>query len=120
MFFQSVPKMQQSGRPGNVGFQAPIEVGASAGGWHVAGNQALTLKPTRAGLVRVVRGRAWATLSGPHGQNPDDSGDVVLVTGQALEVPPHQRLVIEPWQRCVSDSAYFSWEPLAPIIRQND
>ena len=96
--------------------QAPIEVGTSASGWHLAGSQALTLKPTRAGVMRVVSGRVWATLSGPHGGGPDDSGDVVLVKGQALNVPSHQRLVIEPWQRCAADPAYFSWEPLGSAV----
>ena len=90
----------------------PIELGAHAGGWHLEGSHALTLKPTRAGVMRVVRGRVWATLSGPHGNHPDDSGDVVLLNGQALTVPSHQRLVIEPWQRCATDPVYFSWEPL--------
>jgi hypothetical protein len=120
MFYQSVPKMQQSVEPGRASFQAPIEVGACTGGWQLAGNQALTLKPTRAGVVRVVSGRVWATLSGPHGDHPDDSGDVVLVKGQALDVPPHQRLVLEPWHRCASDPAFFRWEPLVPNVCQNE
>lgn len=112
MFYQYVPKLQQSTDRKQGVAQASIEVGASASGWHVEGPQALTFKPSRAGVMRVVRGRVWATLSGPHGQRPDDSGDVVLQTGQALHVPSGQRLVIEPWKRCATDPVYFSWEPL--------
>ncbi len=116
MFYQSVPKLQQSTTQMQGRLSMPIELGASAGGWHLEGSHALTLKPTRDGVMRVVRGRVWATLSGPHGNHPDDSGDVVLVKGEALRVPSHQRLVIEPWQRCATDPVYFSWEPLGASV----
>lgn len=116
MFYQSVPKLQQLMAQTQGRSSMPIELGASAGGWRLEGAQALTLKPTRAGVVRVVHGRVWATLSGPHGSRPDDSGDVVLVKGQALAVPLHQRLVIEPWRRCATDPVYFSWEPLGASV----
>lgn len=117
MFYQSVPKLQQWDGAKVAHGQAPVEVGASASGWQLAGHQALTLKPSRAGRMRVVRGRLWVTLNGPHGHHPDDSGDMVLVKGQSLEVPPHQRLVIEPWQVCANEPAYFRWEPL-PVTDQ--
>ena len=115
MFYQYVPKLQQSATRTRGHAKATIEVGTSTSGWHLEGSQALTLKSTRAGVMRVVRGRVWATLSGPHGNRPDDSGDKVLVTGQALNVPSHQRLVIEPWKRCAADPVYFSWEPLVSV-----
>ncbi|HSV80341.1 MAG TPA: DUF2917 domain-containing protein [Ramlibacter sp.] len=82
---------------------------ALAGTWKLARGQAVTLRPASAGIVRIVHGRVWATVDGPHGGTPSDSGDHVLGVGRSMWVQPGQRVVLEPWSR--GGSAYFRWEP---------
>lgn len=86
---------------------------ALPGAWKLARGRAITLRPATSGILRVAHGRVWATLDGPHGKNPDDSGDHVLEVGRCLWVGAGQRVVIEAWKG--TGSAYFSWDPvLAP------
>jgi len=81
------------------------------GFWKLAPERAVTLNPTEAGVLRIVQGRVWATLSGPHHGPAHDWGDLVLRSGQQLRLIPGQRVVVEPFGDAVNEPAYFSWEP---------
>ena len=48
---------------------------ALPGTWKLARGRALTLRPTTDGVLRIAHGRVWATVEGPHGRTPDDSGE---------------------------------------------
>ena len=84
---------------------------ALPGTWKLARGRAITLRPTSHGILRIAHGRVWATLDGPHGRTPTDSGDHVLEVGKAMFVRPGQRVVIEAWK--AAGTAYFSWDPVA-------
>lgn len=87
---------------------------ALPGTWKLPRGRAVTLRPTTNGVLRVGHGQVWATLDGPHGASPDDSGDHVLEVGRSMWVRAGQRVVIESWSR--AGAAYFSWDPvLAPV-----
>lgn len=90
---------------------------ALPGAWKLASGRAITLRPAVDGIVRVAQGRVWATVEGPHGRRPDDSGDHVLEAGRSLFVRAGQAVVLEAWSAgCAS---YFAWEPvLAPATGQ--
>ncbi len=83
---------------------------ALPGTWKLARGRAITLQPATSGILRIAHGRVWATLDGPHGRTPTDSGDHVLEVGRSMWVRAGQRVVIESWQR--HGSAYFSWDPV--------
>ncbi len=104
MYFQNVQNSQQSS------FNETLLL--TAGGWILEPHSALTLHSPEAGRMRVVRGRVWATVDGPHSGPANDLGDHVLQQGEALQVRADQRLVIEPWARSANEPVYFSWEPL--------
>ena len=87
---------------------------ALPGTWKLARGRAITLKPTNDGILRVAHGRVWATVEGPHGQTPTDSGDHVLEVGRSMWVRAGQGVVIEAWGR--AGSAYFSWDPVAAPV----
>lgn len=91
--------------------------------------QAITLRPRRASLLRIDRGRVWATSSGPHRVLGRESGDRFLAPGDALRVPAGTRLVLEAltepsdqqpvhfhWSEAVvpSRSEVFARQVLAP------
>ena len=87
---------------------------ALPGTWKLARGRAITLRPATHGVLRIGHGRVWATLDGPHGVTPTDSGDHVLEVGRSLWVQAGQRVVIESWNK--AGAAYFSWDPvLAPV-----
>ncbi len=85
----------------------------TSGCWSLASEHALTLHPNEAGVLRVARGRVWATLAGPHHGPANDWGDVVLGGGEQLALMPGQQVVVEPYGDAVNEPAYFCWEPLA-------
>lgn len=87
---------------------------ALPGTWKLARGRAITLRPVDNGILRIAHGRVWATLEGPHGHTPTDSGDHVLEVGRSMYVRAGQRVVIEAWNK--TGAAYFSWDPvLAPV-----
>lgn len=91
---------------------------ALPGTWKLARGRALTLRPTRDGILRIAHGRVWATVDGPHGATPGDAGDHILEVGRAMYLRAGQRVVIEAWNR--SGSSYFAWDPVfatAPAAR---
>lgn len=81
------------------------------GFWQLAPERAVTLSPTEAGVLRIAQGQVWATLNGPHHGPANDWGDVVLHSGEQLQLMPGQRVVVEPFGDAVNEPAYFSWEP---------
>jgi hypothetical protein len=84
---------------------------ALARSWKLAEGQAATLRPPTDGILRVARGRLWATRDGPHGGTPDDSGDHVLQPGRSMYVRAGERIVLEAWTRAGA-AAEFSWDPV--------
>ena len=82
---------------------------ALPGTWKLARGRAITLRPAASGILRVSQGRLWATVDGPHGRAPDDSGDHVLQPGRSMFLQARQRVVIEAWTP--DGDACFSWEP---------
>jgi hypothetical protein len=101
-------------------FGAALQRLGSAGSWVLPAGHALTLQSPAAGALHVTQGRVWATLDGPHAGPGNDQGDLVLQTGQRLNLQAGQRVVIEPLgghasgtPACANDSAYFSLEPAA-------
>ncbi|MBS0392767.1 MAG: DUF2917 domain-containing protein [Proteobacteria bacterium] len=83
---------------------------------------ARSLMPKTAMQLRVLSGRAWVTLNdGPHGWR-EESGDLLLLAGQSLNVAPGQHAVIEPlghealdYQWCRQDAARTAGRPVAVI-----
>ncbi|RYY48957.1 MAG: DUF2917 domain-containing protein [Comamonadaceae bacterium] len=89
---------------------------ALPGTWKLARGRATTLRPTSDGILRVAHGRVWATVEGPHGRTPTDSGDHVLEVGRAMWLRAGQSVVIEAWNP--RGASYFSWDPVvapAPV-----
>ena len=88
---------------------------ALPGTWKLAGGRAITLRPATDGILRIAHGRVWATVDGPHGGTPSDSGDHVLEVGRSMWVRAGQRVVIEAWN--TAHAACFSWDPVvAPVM----
>lgn len=87
------------------------------GFWKLAPERAVTLNPTEAGILRIAQGQVWATLDGPHHGPANDWGDVVLHSGEQLELMPGQHVVVEPFSDAVNEPAYFSWEPSAALAQ---
>jgi hypothetical protein len=53
----------------------------------------------------------WATVDGPHQGPANDWGDVVLHSGEQLQLLPGQQVVVEVYGEAVNEAAFFSWEP---------
>lgn len=96
--------------------QLPVH-GSAAGYWKLAPEQAFTVRPDAAGVLRVAHGQLWATLHGPHAGPANDWGDVVLRCGQEMTLLPGQQLVVEPFGDAVNEAAFFSWEPRQSAAR---
>ncbi|MEO8024058.1 DUF2917 domain-containing protein [Polaromonas sp.] len=85
---------------------------ALSGCWKLGERQALTLRPNRAGVLRIAHGRVWITFDHVR---PDDTvrgGDHFLDAGDILKLQPGQALVMESWSAGQHNAAYFSWDPL--------
>lgn len=92
---------------------------ALPGTWKLGRGRAITLRPTSDGIVRVAHGRIWATVEGPHGRAPDDSGDHILQVGRSMYVKAGQNVVLEAWNQ--GGASYFAWDPVfatAPAVRR--
>ncbi len=86
--------------------------------WKLTPDRAVTLRPDSAGVLRIAQGRVWATVEGPHQGPANDWGDVVLRSGQQLQLLPGQQVVVEVYGDAVNQAAYFSWEPVAAAPAQ--
>jgi hypothetical protein len=80
------------------------------GTWKLARGRAVTLRPVTDGILRIAHGQVWATVDGPHGGGPTDSGDHVLEVGRSMYVRAGQRVVIESWSPATA--SYFAWDPV--------
>jgi hypothetical protein len=90
---------------------------ALPGTWKLARGRAVTLRPSSDGILRIAHGRVWATVDGPHGVGPRDSGDHVLEVGRSMYLRAGQRVVIEAWNQ--GGASYFAWDPVfapAPVV----
>jgi len=96
-------------------FLLPAATPALPGTWKLAKGRALTLQPRTNGILRIAHGRVWATVDGPHGVSPTDSGDHILEVGRSMWVRPGQRVVIEAWN--AEGASYFSWDPVFEPIK---
>ena len=82
-----------------------------AGSWKLDAGRAVTLHSAETGVLRIAQGRVWATLDGPHAGPANDQGDFILQAGERLTLLPGQRVVLESWDACANEAAYFSWDP---------
>ena len=83
---------------------------ALPGTWKLARGRAITLRPTTDGVLRVAHGRVYATIDGPHGGTPCDSGDHVLEVGRSMYLRAGQAVVLEAWN--ARGASYFAWDPV--------
>lgn len=65
--------------------------------WRLAAGRTVQLRPRRAGTLKVVCGRVWATTDAPLDRSARRLGDHVLGPGESLAVMPGERLVVESW-----------------------
>ncbi len=90
--------------------QQSLATAPLSGTWQLPGGQAITLQLREDGLLRVTRGRLWATFDGPHAGPPNDLGDHFIGPHEQLRVHAGQRLVAEAWTD--GAPACFMWDPL--------
>lgn len=79
---------------------------ALTGNWKLEAGRAITLVPPRGGELRILSGRAWVTLDGPHAHR---EGDLFLEAGQSLLLVAGQRAVVEPWGGAGDPALGFDW-----------
>ncbi|ABM34584.1 DUF2917 domain-containing protein [Paracidovorax citrulli] len=80
--------------------------GMPAGGWRLACGHALGLRPRRAGILEVVHGAVWLTVTGPAAQG----GDLFLRRGDTFRIAAGQHAVLEPWMASGrTDGVSFLW-----------
>ncbi len=98
-----------------MGINEPHRHKAVAGAWRLPPGQALGLAPRRPAVLRVRRGRVWATLGVPEVQVPGELGDRFLDAGDCLRVPAGARLVLEVVARPGEGAAaaQFDWSDAA-------
>jgi hypothetical protein len=77
----------------------------------LAERQTLSLRPRRAGVLRINQGRLWLTLDGPHSGPANAWGDQVLYTGQSFALMAGQRAVVEAWPVTDGAVSQFEWLP---------
>ena len=85
------------------------------GFWKLKPGRALSLRPRRPGVLRIARGRVWATFDGPHHGAANQLGDQFLQAGEQMEVKPGQRLVVEPLEHGGRNDVFFEWVPALEI-----
>jgi hypothetical protein len=91
-----------------------------AGGRALAEGVAISLRPARAGQLRVLSGRAWITLGGPYAGRGNELGDQFVAAGSSLAVAPGARLVMESAPAASGRPLRYDWSetvvtnPVAP------
>ena len=85
---------------------------AVSGCWKLGDGRALTLRPTRPGVLRIAHGRVWITFDQAQRDDGVRGGDHFLGAGDSLQLLPGQALVMESWNVAQDAAAYFSWDPL--------
>jgi hypothetical protein len=79
--------------------------------WSLPKGHVVTLKPRTAGVLRVVSGRAWATLDVSRYTPLTDSGDHFVALGHDLQLRAGQRVVLESWPHQGDDAIRLQWLP---------
>ena len=87
------------------------QVSGLAGFWKLGAGQALTLRASQAGVLRIAHGRVWATFDGASQDMQVRAGDHFLMRGESLTLKAGESLVLESFSSGHAASAYFSWEP---------
>lgn len=77
--------------------------------WVLAKGRAVTLRPRTAGVLRVVSGRAWATLDVSRHTPLLETGDHFVALGHDLELRAGQRVVVEAWPHKGQDEIKLQW-----------
>jgi len=85
---------------------------ALSGCWKLGDGQALSLRPTRPGVLRIAHGRVWLTFDHACHDDAVRGGDHFLDAGDTLKLLPGQALLMESWHTAQPSAAYFSWDPL--------
>jgi hypothetical protein len=80
--------------------------------WQLDKGCAVTLRPRVAGVLRVMRGRAWATIDVSRYSPMADAGDHFVAPGHDLPLRAGQRVVLESWPVAGESSVSLVWEPL--------
>ena len=82
----------------------------------MARGSARTFRPSTAGVLRVISGRAWATLN-PSDSQPQarwcpemDAGDIFVGPGSGLRLQAGQSVVIESWPVDKDRTTFLEWE----------
>lgn len=83
-----------------------------SGCWKLGEGRALTLQPSRPGVLRIAHGMVWVTFDNAHWDDGVRGGDHFLGAGDTLKLLPGQSLVMESWNAAQNTAAYFSWDPL--------
>jgi hypothetical protein len=89
---------------GSTKMLAPVSAGHP-----LAEGVAISLRPARAGQLRVLSGRAWVTLGGPYTGHGNEQGDQFVAAGNSLGVPAGARLVIESAPDLSGQALRFDW-----------
>ncbi len=79
--------------------------------WSLPQGHAVTLKPRTAGVLRVVNGRAWATLEVSRFSPLSEAGDHFLAMGHDLRLRAGQRVVVEAWAFKGQAGIQLEWVP---------
>jgi hypothetical protein len=79
--------------------------------WTLPQGRAVTLKPRTPGVLRVVSGRAWATLDVSRHTPITESGDHFVALGHDLQLRAGQRVVVEAWAYKGQDGIQLQWVP---------
>ena len=77
--------------------------------WVLAKGKAVTLRPRTAGVLRVVSGRAWATVDVFRHTPLLETGDHFVALGHDLQLRAGQRVVVEAWPHKGQDVIQLQW-----------
>ncbi len=77
--------------------------------WVLPAGRAVTVRPRTAGVLRVVSGRAWATLDVSRHTPLTESGDHFVALGHDLQLRAGQRVVVEAWPYKGQEGIQLQW-----------
>lgn len=81
----------------------------------LAAGRAVTVKAGQAGVLRMAQGRVWVTFCDAAHDSKVRAGDYFVDRGEGLPLLPGQSVVMEAFDGGNQASAFFTWEPLAPV-----
>lgn len=77
--------------------------------WVLPKGRAMTVRPRTAGVLRVVSGRAWATLDVSRHTPLLETGDHFVALGHDLQLRAGQRVVVEAWPYKGQEGIQLQW-----------